>query len=468
MLQETLKAPPADSRPWAFAPGAFPIAGRRRRAFSQLEAIAVPALLAFAAALAGLLAHDARPADIVTAVILTTVYVGGLELIGRSTWLSPLALGVPVTTALGITLALPVISLLDFWIPGFDVTVAEIGYVAVSTFAVWSIYGKFSSTRLRRPRQRVLVLGRAGGGLRLVEELAIHPDLPFDCVGIVDDDPEGAEPWLGDLSDLKDTVVRERIDIVVFADSSLRDVAMPALLDLGRLDLRVVGLPDFYEHAFGRVPVDQLSETWFMSLMYLYRSRYPLFFKRVVDFALAAPAILLTAPLFPLIALLIVIETRGPVFYRQVRLGEGGELFKILKFRTMVDGAEDPGQALWAEANDNRVTRVGKLLRKTRLDELPQLWNVLRGDMSFVGPRPERPEFLALLEEMVPYWSRRHLVKPGITGWAQVCSGYTSDTSSALEKLSYDLYYIKHRSLILDFVVAAKTATVVLSGSGAR
>jgi exopolysaccharide biosynthesis polyprenyl glycosylphosphotransferase len=243
---------------------------------------------------------------------------------------------------------------------------------------------------------------------------------------------------------------------------------MPALLDVGRLKLRVVGLADFYEHAFGRVPVDRLSQTWFMSLLYLYRAGYPLFFKRVLDIALASLALLVTAPLFPLIALLIVVETRGPVFFRQVRVGEGGKLFEILKFRTMIDGAEDPGRALWAQENDIRVTRVGKVMRKARLDELPQLWNVLRGEMSLVGPRPERPEFLELLEQMVPYWSRRHLVKPGITGWAQVCCGYTSDAPSALEKLSYDLYYIKHRSPILDFVVAAKTAVVILSGSGAK
>jgi exopolysaccharide biosynthesis polyprenyl glycosylphosphotransferase len=326
------------------------------------------------------------------------------------------------------------------------------------------------AARLRQPRQRVIVLGWAEGGVELVEELAMRGDLPFECAGIVDDLPPGSKPgpWLGTLDDLKNIVTQERIDIVVFADSRLRDIAMPALLDVGRLDLRVVGLADFYEHAFGRVPIEHLSQTWFMSLMYLYRGGYPLFFKRVMDIALASLAMLVTTPLFPILALLIAIETKGPVFFRQVRVGEGGELFEILKFRTMVDGAEDPGRAMWAQDNDERITRVGKLMRNARLDELPQLWNVLRGDMSLVGPRPERPEFLELLEQRVPHWSRRHLVKPGITGWAQVCGGYTSDASSALEKLSYDLYYIKHRSPILDLAVAAKTATVILSGSGAK
>jgi lipopolysaccharide/colanic/teichoic acid biosynthesis glycosyltransferase len=205
-----------------------------------------------------------------------------------------------------------------------------------------------------------------------------------------------------------------------------------------------------------------------MSLLYLYRGRYPLVFKRSLDLMVASFALLLTAPLFPLIALLIALETRGPVFFRQVRVGEAGALFQIVKFRTMVNGAEDPGRAIWAQKDDKRATRVGKILRKTRLDELPQLWTVLRGEMSLIGPRPERPEFLEMLESMVPYWSRRHLVKPGITGWAQVRCGYTSDASSALEKLSYDLYYIKHRSPMLDFAVAAKTAAVMVSGSGAK
>ncbi len=467
MLQETVDTVTTDAAPWASGTGVFSITGRRR-AFRHLQAIALPALCIFAASTAVVLAHDERPTRLATAAILAVVYASALEIVGRSTWLSPLALGIPVTAALGIILATPVISLLDFWIPGFDVSGIELGFLTLSTFAVWSLYSTSSSARMRKPRQRVLVVGRSGGGLELVEELAAHPDLPFDCAGILDDDQAAGGPWLGDLDHLADAVIREHIDIVVFADASARDIAMPRLLDVRRLDLRVVGLADFYEHAFGRVPIDHLSQTWFMSLLYLYRGGYPAFFKRVLDVVMATLALLLTAPLFPLIALLIMLETKGLVFYRQVRVGEGGQLFEMLKFRTMVDGAEDPGRALWAQENDHRITRVGRVLRKARLDELPQLWNVIRGDMSLVGPRPERPEFLELLEARVPYWSRRHLVKPGITGWAQVCCGYTSDATSALEKLSYDLYYIKHRGPILDFAVAAKTAAVILSGSGAK
>jgi exopolysaccharide biosynthesis polyprenyl glycosylphosphotransferase len=467
VLQETVDARQADAGHWAAQAGVLSNDGRRS-AFNGLLTIALPAICVFAAATAVVLAQDGHPKGLLTAAILAAVYVGGIELVARSTWLSPLALGIPVTAALGIILAVPVISLLDFWVPGFDVSAGDLALATLSTFGVWSLYWASPSARMRKRRRRVLVVGRANGGLKLVDELRARPDLPFQCLGLVDDDAGEAESWLGDIADLKQTVIRERIDIVVFADARLRDDAMPALLDVGSLDLRVVGLADFYEHAFGRVPVDNLSQTWFMSLMYLYRGGYPLLVKRMLDLGVALLAILLTAALFPVIALLIVIETRGPVFFRQVRVGEGGELFEILKFRTMIAGAEDPGSALWAQENDGRITRIGKVLRRSRLDELPQLWNVLRGEMSLVGPRPERPEFLELLEDRVPHWSRRLLVKPGITGWAQVCCGYTSDAASALDKLSYDLYYIKHRSPILDFAVAAKTATIIFSGSGAK
>ena len=466
MLHETVEAPHADVGSWAPANERFAFS-RRRRTLDRLRATALPALCMFAANAVVVVTHDKDPRAIVSAAILTLVYLAGLELIGRSTWLSPLALGVPVTTALGIALALPAIALVSFWIPGFDVSRLELLLVTLSTFAVWTLYWSWPSAFIRKAPQRVLVVGRADGGLELVEELQARHDLPFECAGFVDDDP-AAGGRLGDLDDLGAAISRADIDIVVFADASLRDRAMPVLLDAGRLDIRVVGLADFYEHAFGRVPVDRLSQTWFMSLLYLYRGGYPAFFKRVLDVAFASVVLLFTALLFPLIALLIVVETRGPVFFRQVRVGEGGELFGILKFRTMVDGAENEGRALWAQENDRRITRVGKVLRQTRLDELPQLWNVLRGEMSVVGPRPERPEFLELLEQSVPHWTRRHLVKPGITGWAQVCCGYTSDAASALDKLSYDLYYITHRSPTLDFAVVAKTVTVMLSGSGAK
>jgi exopolysaccharide biosynthesis polyprenyl glycosylphosphotransferase len=239
-------------------------------------------------------------------------------------------------------------------------------------------------------------------------------------------------------------------------------------LDVASPTFRIVGLHHFYEYAFGRVPVRDLSPVWFMSVLHLYQRPYSRTTKRAHDLVIAAVAVVLFAPTMLVLALLVRLSTPGPIFFRQVRLGEFGGTFDMLKFRTMKEEAEQPGKPLWAEEHDPRVTTVGRFLRRWRLDELPQLFNVLKGDMSIVGPRPERPEFVSELSKEVPYWSRRHLVKPGITGWAQVCRGYAADVESAADKLSYDLYYLKHRALALDLAIAAKTARVVVSGFGSR
>ncbi len=214
------------------------------------------------------------------------------------------------------------------------------------------------------------------------------------------------------------------------------------------------------------MPVQLLNQSWFMNVLHLYGKPYSRVAKRVFDIVVASFGLLVTAPLLPILAF-VVSRTPGPVVFRQVRLGEGGIPFTILKFRTMRQDAEAAG-AVWASEQDPRVTRTGAFMRKTRLDELPQLWNVLRGEMSIVGPRPERPEFMAELQEAVPFWSRRHLVKPGITGWAQVRRGYTSDADGTAEKLAYDLWYLRHRSLVLDLAICVKTFTTLVTGSGAR
>jgi exopolysaccharide biosynthesis polyprenyl glycosylphosphotransferase len=206
-------------------------------------------------------------------------------------------------------------------------------------------------------------------------------------------------------------------------------------------------------------------------------SRSTMMIKRVFDLFVSASTLIVLLPLFPLVALAIKLDSRGPVFFTQRRAGRGGVPFRMYKLRTMVADAEralpdvvaleDLPEPMFKLRADPRVTRMGRLLRRFSLDELPQLINVLRGDMSIVGPRPERPEFVELLAEHVPFWTRRHLVKPGITGWAQVRHRYTSDVPGTTEKLSYDLYYLKHRSLFLDLAIVAKTAKTVFSGSGA-
>jgi exopolysaccharide biosynthesis polyprenyl glycosylphosphotransferase len=178
--------------------------------------------------------------------------------------------------------------------------------------------------------------------------------------------------------------------------------------------------------------------------------------------------LLLTLPIMALTALIIIIESGRPVLYRQQRVGEGGRVFSVYKFRSMRADAEKDGKARWAQVNDPRVTRVGAFIRKYRIDELPQIYNVLRGDMSFVGPRPERPEFVQGLQQKLPYYVERHQVKPGLTGWAQICYPYGASDTDAYEKLQYDLYYVKNHSLFLDLTILLQTAEVVLWGRGAR
>jgi exopolysaccharide biosynthesis polyprenyl glycosylphosphotransferase len=254
----------------------------------------------------------------------------------------------------------------------------------------------------------------------------------------------------------------------VLADVGVPDRVMQRLFDAAASSFRILDIRHFYEHAFGYVPLHDLPPAWFMSILHLYRRPYSRVSKRALDLGLATLALIAFAPLFPVVALLVRLSGPGPVFFTQTRIGEGGRPFRLHKFRTMVTDAEADGVAVWATKNDARITHVGRILRRTRLDELPQLWNVVRGDMSVVGPRPERPEFIELLAREVPFWTRRHLVKPGITGWAQLRCGYTSDAVGAAEKLSYDLYYLKHRSLLLDLAITLRTAAVVVTGSGAH
>jgi exopolysaccharide biosynthesis polyprenyl glycosylphosphotransferase len=187
-----------------------------------------------------------------------------------------------------------------------------------------------------------------------------------------------------------------------------------------------------------------------------------------MDVAVAGLGVLLVSPLMPVLALLIKLDSPGPIFFRQVRVGQGDKEFTLIKFRSMRQDAESATGAVWAEQDDARVTRLGRLLRKYRLDEIPQLFNVLHGDMSLVGPRPERPEFVAKLAEMIPYYSERHFVKPGVTGWAQVCYPYGASVQDAIEKLRYDLYYVKNLSIFFDIRIMLRTIAVILFREGSR
>ena len=248
----------------------------------------------------------------------------------------------------------------------------------------------------------------------------------------------------------------------MLADGPACDDAVERLLQIPRCRFRVIGLSSFYEWAFGRVPVPYLTPSWFISLIHLRQRVSARWSKRMFDVVVASLALLVLAPVLVVVALLVA-TTRGPVIFRQTRIGERGNLFTIYKFRTMSADAESVGGAVWASAGDPRATRIGWLLRRTHLDELPQLVNVLRGDMSIVGPRPERPEFIELLEAVVPSWGTRLLVKPGITGWAQVRSGLCRRLQTPRSSCPTTTYwYLRHRNLVIDLAVCAKTFFIVL------
>ena len=265
--------------------------------------------------------------------------------------------------------------------------------------------------------------------------------------------------------------LRENVDeIVVAMDDRRGNLPVRDLLDARLRGIEVLDLLEFLERETGKIRVDLVNPGWLIFSSGFRTSPFRRFTKRVVDIIVGGALSLVAWPIALFVVLAIKIEDgiSAPVLYRQCRVGQGGEPFYVLKFRSMAVDAEAEGKAVWAEENDSRITRVGSILRNYRLDELPQVWNVLRGQMSIVGPRPERPEFVADLQESIPYYSERHIVKPGITGWAQLRYTYGATEEDAMEKLQYELYYIKNHSLMLDIIIILQTVEVILWSKGAR
>jgi sugar transferase (PEP-CTERM system associated) len=266
-----------------------------------------------------------------------------------------------------------------------------------------------------------------------------------------------------------ETVKREKADKIVVSLSERRGVFPLSDVMACKLDgVEVVDAPSFYEHVTGKLFLEGINPSWIIFSNGFNVSRVRKALKRGVDVFCATVGILLTIPFLPLIALAIKLDSPGPVFYRQERVGEREKPFFLYKFRTMRADAESETGAVWAQKNDSRVTPLGAFFRKTRIDELPQFFNILCGEMSMVGPRPERPEFVNKLKEIIPYYSERHFVKPGVTGWAQVRYPYGASVEDAMEKLRFDLYYIKNLSLTFDFMIILETIQVVLFRRGSR
>lgn len=275
-------------------------------------------------------------------------------------------------------------------------------------------------------------------------------------------------PVIASLAELALDPELARVDrIVVALDDRRGNMPITDLLN-NKLQGRIIeDSISFYEAITGKILVEKVNPAWLIFSEGFDHGRLTYLIKRASDLSLALLGLALSLPVTLLTALLIKLESRGPVFYKQERVGERGEVFAIYKFRSMRQDAEKDG-AVWARQNDDRVTRVGRFIRKVRIDEIPQIWNVLRGQMSFVGPRPERPIFVDQLVEKLPYYSLRHSAKPGITGWAQVCYPYGASEEDALRKLEYDLYYIKHQSFFIDLLIIFRTVKTVLFRKGSR
>lgn len=406
-----------------------------------------------------------------SAVVLFTLYVGDLyrvdRLDGRRELIARLALVVGVS---GLMTAA-----LGFAIP--DLRMARLAFFQIFTLlAVGLLTWRLVWLEVRpveRLRKRVLVLGLSNAA-PAIAALEATGSRPFSIIGFLDDAPDAHDrlpagtELLGKTRDLLNLVDELQPDIVLVALPDMRG-SLPAV-DLLECRLRGIGVedwPTFYEKQTGKVLVTNMRPSWLIFSDGFVKTHVTQVVKRGLDVTLALAGLVLSLPVMAIIAVLVKLDSRGPVLFRQERVGQNGRVFVLKKFRSMRTDAESSG-AVWAAKGDRRVTRVGRFIRRTRLDELPQFFNVLVGDMSFIGPRPERPEFVRMLQRQIPFYMERHSVKPGITGWAQVRCQYAASVEDSLEKLQYDLYYIKNLSSFLDLVILVSTIQVVLFARGSR
>ena len=376
-----------------------------------------------------------------------------------------------VAVSLGIIL----LALLAFAFPGITLwrsislyaMVISFLFIFASRVALGSLIGGEAFKR----RMIVLGAGKRADRIRMLEE---RPGSGFTVVSYIamSEGEQIVEEAIarGAIRNLKKFVVRMNASEVVLALEERRN-ALPLddLLRIKTTGVHVNDLSTFLERETGRVDLDSVNPSWLIfSDGFSAGRRISTIAKRCFDMLASGLLLLLTGPIILFFALLVKLESKGPAFFRQTRVGRFGEDFQILKLRSMRTDAEAGGKAIWASENDPRITRVGRFIRKVRIDELPQAWSVLKGEMSFVGPRPERPEFVSDLEKEMPYYAERHMVKPGITGWAQINYPYGASVEDARHKLEYDLYYAKNYTPFLDLLILLQTLRVVLWPDGAR
>jgi exopolysaccharide biosynthesis polyprenyl glycosylphosphotransferase len=340
------------------------------------------------------------------------------------------------------------------------------------SFAILVSVWRFTFSVIALPQRlekRLIIVGAGKSGRYLLDSLRARTGCGFLTVGFVDDDTQKVGtrlsdlPVLGDSSQLADLINEHKVNLAVVAITGKRTPRLTNnLIMVSWDDCRLIDMPTFYEFLTGKLPTDHISDDWIFDWSVNSRKIYYIRLKRLIDLTLAGILLMVASPLMLVVALLIKLDSKGPIFFMQERLGQKGKPFTIIKFRTMFQGAENNGP-VWTDHNDPRITRIGRFIRKLRLDELPQLWNIIRGEMSFIGPRP-----LAHTSYMdnIDFYKYRTLVKPGITGWAQVTfpEGLTIDSTQ--EKLKYDLYYIKNIGFLLDLAILLKTVRTVIFGQG--
>jgi len=372
-----------------------------------------------------------------------------------------------------LLIALCYFYILNFWLKAISpITILLIWAVLLFVLmALWRfiMFKYFATHSFYR---RVGIIGANSLGQKIAVEVASIEGINYQIVGFIassnleDNNSTATLPVLGGLADLKKIIEQQQLDVLVMAfDYFNKKDILKFISDCLSDKIKVLDFPIFYEQLYYKVPTENIDHFWFLYNVDLREKWLAEKIKRIIDIFIALVGLIFVAVLTPLIALIIRIDSVGPIFYRQKRVGFNGKKFMLYKFRTMKVDAERDG-AVWAKENDDRVTRVGKFLRQTRIDELPQFLNILKGDMSLVGPRPERPEFVEILNKEIPFYYKRHIVRPGVTGWAQVMYPYAASIDDSREKVGYDLYYIKNRSLFLYFMIILRTIRSVFLMKG--
>ena len=420
---------------------------------------------------------------IVACVQLSLYY---FDLYDLKAFRSNIELGIRLLQSLGVSSIL--LAFLYYLFPPLviwrGIFLISLGFIGVVIVSWRIIYNHILKTK--QLDQRIVVVGSGPLASNIAKEIVERMDTGFKLIGFITDHPErvaetvaervpervGEKPVnpsiIGDPSQIFEIATKENVDRIIVALEERRG----KFPDVQLLECKMRGMAieegiRFYEHLTGRLQVESLHPSSLIFSEGFRKSKLTMWTKRVGEFALSLIGLILLSPVILVLSVLIKIDSRGPVFYKQERVGERGKIFKLLKFRSMVENAEANGP-VWAEQNDKRVTRVGRWMRKWRLDEIPQMFNVLKGDMSFVGPRPERPFFVERLRKEIPFYDQRFSVRPGVTGWAQIKYPYGATNKDALEKLKYDLYYIKNLSLLYDLIIIFETIKVVVFGKGAR